>query len=288
MDFSNLAQFLISGLTMGSIYALVALGFTIIYNASDVVNFLQGEFVMIGAMCSVMFVNLGIPYFLSFIFSVLVCFMFGILFERSVIYPAKSTSTLNIIIITIGASILTRGIAMLIWGKDSYTLPAISSAQPIEISGVVILTQSVWILLVTILLVFLFWLFYTHTFYGRAMKGCADNRTASAICGIESKKMIMYSFGISALLGGIAGVLIAPITLASYDMGLAIGLKGFAASMLGGIGVPSGAIMGGFLLGILEAIGAGYISSHYKDAIAFLILLIVLFIMPQGLFGRRK
>lgn len=288
MQRADILQFIVTGLTMGSVYALVGLGFTIIHNSSDVVNFLQGEFVMIGAMTAVTLAERGAPYPAALAGGVLASFLFGMGFERAIISPLRRHTVLNVIIITIGASILTRGIAMLMWGKDHYPLDPIVDAAPLEVAGAVILPQHLVILAVASLLVALFWVFYRYTVYGKAMRACAENRTAALICGIEPRTMVMYSFGISALLGGIGGVLIAPVTLASYDMGLAVGLKGFAAGILGGIANPLGAVLGGAIIGLVESLGAGLLSSHFKDAFAFLLLLLTLFVMPNGILGRRN
>lgn len=279
-------QFLISGITVGSIYALVGLGFTIIYNASDVINFAQGEFVMIGAMSAVTFSVAGTPLIIAIIMAMLVTVLIGFALNLFAIKPAKGASVVTTIIITIGASIFLRGAALLIWGKDFYSLPAFSGEQPIHIAGATILPQNLWVLGMTVILVSAVLLFFKYTLLGKAVLACSCNSTAARLVGINVGKMMLLSYGISAMLGALAGVLIVPITFTSYDAGIMLGLKGFSAAILGGIGNPIGAVIGGLLLGILESLGAGFISSGYKDAIAFGIILLVLFIRPSGLLGR--
>lgn len=281
-------QFLISGITVGSIYALVGLGFTIIYNASDVVNFAQGEFVMIGAMSAVTFSVMGMPLIIAIFFAIIVSVLVGFALNQFAIKPAKGASVITTIIITIGASIFLRGLALLIWGKDFYSLPAFSGEQPIHIAGATILPQNLWVMGMTVILVSSVLLFFKYTLPGKAVLACSCNRTAAQLVGINVGKMMLLSYGISAMLGALAGVLIVPITFSSYDAGIMLGLKGFSAAILGGIGNPIGAVAGGLLLGILESLGAGFISSGYKDAIAFTIILLVLFIRPSGLLGHTS
>ncbi len=282
-----LLQFLITGITVGSVYALVGLGFTIIYNASDVVNFAQGEFVMIGAISAVTFSVSGIPLIVAIILAILVTVLVGFALNQFAIKPAKGASVVTTIIITIGASIFLRGAALLIWGKDFYSLPAFSGEVPIQLGSATILPQNLWVIGVTIIIVSAILWFFNHTLLGKAVLACSCNRKAAQLVGINVGKMLLLSYGLSAMLGAMAGVLIVPITFTSYDAGIMLGLKGFSAAILGGIGNPIGAIVGGLLLGILESLGAGYISSGYKDAIAFAIILLVLFIRPSGLLGRN-
>jgi len=279
-------QFLISGITVGSIYALVGLGFTIIYNASDVINFAQGEFVMIGAMSAVTFYTAGTPIILAILLAIMVTVVIGFALNQFAIKPAKGASVVTTIIITIGASIFLRGAALLIWGKDFFTLPAFSGEDPIHIGGATILPQNLWVLGISVVLVSAVLWFFKYTLLGKAVLACSCNSTAAKLVGINVGKMMLLSYGISAMLGALAGVLIVPITFTSYDAGVMLGLKGFSAAILGGIGNPIGAVVGGLLLGILESLGAGFISSGYKDAIAFTIILLVLFVRPSGLMGK--
>ena len=280
-------QFLISGLTVGAVYALVALGFTLIYNASGVVNFAQGEFVMLGGMVTVFASAAGVPLVLAAFIAVVVAIVIGLLLHRLAIEPARDASAVTLIIITIGASILFRGIAAIIFDKQFHKLPGFTGETPINILGAAVQPQSFWVLGGAAVVVVALYVFLEHTILGKAVLATAANRLAARLVGINTTTIMAIAFGGSAAIGAIAGILVTPITLTSYDVGTLLALKGFAAAMLGGMGNPVGAVIGGLLLGLLEAFGAGYLSSTYKDAFAFLVILIVLFVAPQGLFGRR-
>ncbi len=281
----QLFQFLISGITVGSVYALVGLGFTIIYNASDVVNFAQGEFVMIGAMSAIFLYRAGVPYPFALAAAVIITMAVGMLLEKLAIEPAKNASVVTTIIITIGASIFLRGAALLIWGKDIYGLPPFTKDVPISIGNATLLPQNLYVMGGTALSVLAVRYFFDKTITGKAILACSCNRKAASLVGINVNRMLLIAYGISALLGAIAGILVTPITYTSYDSGVMLGLKGFCAAILGGMGSSMGAVAGGLLLGVIESLGAGIISSGYKDAIAFVVILAVLFIRPSGLLG---
>jgi len=280
-------QFLVSGLTVGAVYALVALGFTLVYNASDVVNFAQGEFVMLGGMVTVFASAAGIPLPLAALLAVVVSVVVGLLLYWLAIEPARDASPVTLIIITIGASILLRGAAQILFDKQFHKLPSISGDTPVNLLGAAIQPQSFWVLGGTAVIVILLYVFLERTVLGKAVLATAANKLAARLVGINTTTVMALAFGGSAAIGAVAGVLITPITLTSYDVGTLLALKGFAAAMLGGMGNPLGAVAGGLLLGLLEAFWVGYISSTYKDAFAFIVILLVLFAMPQGLFGRR-
>ena len=284
----ELLQFFLSGITVGAVYALVALGFTIIYNASDVVNFAQGEFVMLGGMITVFTYASGLPLPLAALIAIIVTAAIGVALYKLAIEPARGAPVVSLIIITIGASIFIRGVTQLVFDKQIHRFPAFSGDQPILIGGATILPQSLWVIAGALAVFFCLWLFFTRTLLGRAVLATANNRVAARLVGINTNYVMTLSFAMSAVIGALAGVLVTPITLTSYDVGLALALKGFAAAMLGGMGNPKGALVGGLLLGVLEAMTAGYISSQYKDAAAFVIIIAVLFAMPQGLFGRQS
>ena len=280
-------QYLLTGLTVGAIYALVALGFSIIFNASHVINFAQGEFVMIGGMATVSLTASGLPYLLAIPLAVAAAALVGLLLEKFAVEPAQGASVVTLIIITIGASIFLRGLAMLVWDKNLHASKPFTGDTPIAIAGATILPQSLWVLGVTFTIVLALSWFFGRTLLGKAMLATSHNRLAAELVGINVRMVLFLSFGLSAALGAIAGILIAPITLTSYDVGVMLGLKGFAAAILGGLGSGLGAVIGGLVLGIAETMSAGYLSSAYKDAIAFVIILAVLFFMPSGLFGKR-
>ena len=285
---SELLQFLLSGVTVGAVYALVALGFTIIYNASDVVNFAQGEFVMLGGMITVMAYTAGAPLPLAALAAVVATAALGVAMNKLAIEPARGAPVVSLVIITIGVSIFIRGVAQLVFGKQIHTFPAFSGDDPIRILGATILPQSLWVIAGSVAVFIGLWLFFTRTLLGRAVLATSNNRLAAQLVGINTPFVMTLSFAMSAGIGALAGVLVTPITMTSYDVGLAFALKGFAAAMLGGMGNPKGALVGGFLLGVLEGLTAGYISSQYKDAAAFIVILGVLFFLPQGLFGRTS
>lgn len=285
----QILQFVLTGVTLGSTYALVALGFAIIYNASDVVNLAQGEFVMLGAMSAIsLSAGQGLPLPVAILLAVLITLVLGLMLQRFAIAPARGITVVGTIIITIGASIFLRGLALLIWGKDIHALPHFSGETPLRLGGVTLLPQNLWVMGGAAVLVLAVHLFFNRTLLGKAILACSCNRTAAQLVGINVGRMLLVAYGLSALLGAMAGVLVAPITYTSYDAGIMLGLKGFAAAILGGMGNPMGAVAGGLLLGLLESLAAGLISSGYKDAIAFVILLLVLFLRPSGLFGRAS
>lgn len=268
---------------------MVALGFNIIYNATGIINLAQGEFVMLGGMFAVWFTQkLYLPLPISFVLSVLCVTAIGALFERLCIHPLKRPSVLTLIIITIAASILFRGGAMFAWGKQAHVLPHFTGERPIPVLGATLLPQTLWILGIIGLAVVLLGLFFRRTMIGKAMTACAANRTAASLVGINVRRTVLLSFALSAALGAIAGIVITPIALMDYERGTLLGLKGFGAAVMGGLGNFPGAVAAGILLGVIESLSAGLISSHYKDAIALMVLLIVLFVRPSGLFGRAE
>ncbi|MCB9946786.1 MAG: branched-chain amino acid ABC transporter permease [Rhodospirillaceae bacterium] len=281
-------QFFFSGITVGAVYAMVALGFTIIYNASEVINFAQGEFVMIGGMTSVFLLSAGLPLPLAIALAVAIAVAVGIALNVLAIEPARGASVVTLIIITIGASILLRGLAQIVFDRQFHTLPAFSGETPITIGGAALQPQALWVLGGALVVVLALGWFFTRTLMGKAMRATAHNRLAAQLAGINVRFVLMLSFALSAAIGAVAGVLVTPITLTSYDAGAMLALKGFAAAILGGMGSAAGAVAGGLLVGIAEAMGAGYISSDYKDAVAFVIILLVLFFLPRGLFGGKS
>jgi branched-chain amino acid transport system permease protein len=279
-------QFLTSGLTVGAVYALVALGFTLVYNASDVVNFAQGEFVMIGGMGTVFLSAAGAPLPLAAVLAVAAAVVVGLLLHRLAIEPARGASAVTLIIITIGASIFLRGVAQVVFDKQFHKLPSFSGDAPVNLLGAAVQPQSFWVVGGAATIVLALTLFLERTVLGKAVRATAANRLAARLVGIDTAVVMALAFGVSAAIGAVAGVLVTPITLTSYDIGVLLALKGFAAAMLGGIGNPVGAVLGGLIVGLLEAFSAGYLSSNYKDAVAFLAILLVFLVAPQGLLGR--
>jgi len=284
---ADLLQFLLSGLTNGAIYALIALGFGIIYNATTIINFAQGEMVMLGALSAISFYHLRPSLPLAFVGGVAVVVVIGLVFERLALSRVKEPTPLTLIIITVGGAVLIKGLAMLYWGKDAYSLPPFTSNVPLYLGPATILPQNLWVLGLTAFFVAALEAFFRLTLAGKAMRACAYNTRAARLVGIPPGRMVQLSFGLSAGLGAAGGILIAPLTMGMYDMGTMLGLKGFSAAILGGLGSSLGGVLGGLLLGVAEALASGLISSGYRDAVAFFILLLVLFLRPQGLLGGR-
>ena len=282
-----LSQYLLSGITTGAIYALVALGFAVIYNASHVINFAQGEFVMIGGMASAAFFEAGLPLPFAVLLSIATATLVGLLLEKLAVEPAREASVVTLIIITIGASLLLRGLATLVWDKKIHRVPAFSGEDPILLGGASLLPQVLWVLGVSAVAVGLLTWFFRRTLTGKAIIAVSHNRLAARLMGISVRRVLAVSFALSAALGALAGVLIAPIAFTSWDVGVMLGLKGFAAAILGGLGSSAGAVLGGRAHGLVEAPGAGDRSSAYKDVFAFLIIIAALVFLPHGLLGRR-
>lgn len=281
-----LLQYLVSGVTLGSIYGMIALGFTLIYNATGVVNFAQGEFVAYGALIAITCSAAGLPMPVAVVLAVTAVTVLGAVLERAAIRPARGSSVITLIIITIGASILLRGIAMWVWGPDSLPMRHFSGEKPMLLLGASVLPQHVWIMGIVLTTMMALWLLGEKTQVGKAMRACAMDREAAQLVGIPATRMVMLSFALSGMLGGLAGAIVSPLAMGQYNMGVMLGLKGFAAAILGGIGNPLGAVLGGALLGVLESLGAG-LKSGFKDAIAFAVMLVVLLAKPTGLLGRR-
>ncbi len=275
---SQFLQFLFSGITVGATYALAALGFTLIYNASNVINFAQGEFIMLGGMLTFVFLQSGIPMPLAILLAIAIPALVGIALEKLAIEPARDAEVVTLIIITIGASLVIRGLIQIWLGKGAHTYPGFSGSEPIQIGGATLLPQSLWMLGITALVVVALWYFFSRTLAGKAILATSCNPLAAQLVGINTQWVLLVSFALSAALGAIGGVLLTPITLTSYDVGIMLGLKGFVAASLGGFSSQLLAAAGGIGLGILEALSAGLISSAYKDATALVVLLIVLFI----------
>lgn len=285
----QILQYLITGITVGSIYALIGMGFNIIYNSTGIINFAQGEFVMLGGILTVTgmsLLHLPIPF--AALLAIAAVATIGVIFDLAAIRPLKDASPITLIIITIGASISIRGASSLIWGKEPYRIPAFTGNDPIPFFGAVIQPQSLWIIGVVFTIVLALRQFFNRTLVGKAIVASAVQPRAARLVGIDTSYMVLLSFALSGAVGAAAGIVIAPISLVTYDMGVMLGLKGFCAAIVGGLGHPFGVIMGGISLGVLESLGAGLISSGYKDAIAFVILLLMLFLRPQGILGKGR
>jgi branched-chain amino acid transport system permease protein len=281
-------QFLITGLTVGSIYSLLAIGFVTIYNVTGNINLAQGEFAMIGALSCITFVNSGLPNLVAMILAILITSVIGFLLEKIAISPARNSSLITMIIITLGLSIFLKGMGLIIWGSYPKSLSPIIDLQSISIMGAVMNPQSIFVFIVLGVLLVCLYLFFDKTFIGSALKASEKNPKAAQLMGINTKTMSTLAFTLAAALGAIAGILIAPLTDATYEMGFLIGVKGFVAMVIGGMHSISGAVFGGLLIGIIEAFSGGFVSTFYSDAITFALLLMLLFVRPTGLFSRAS
>lgn len=285
--FSELLQFLFSGLTVGAMYALAALGYALIYNASHIVNFAQGEFIMLGAMTAAAMVEAGSGLPLAIAVAIVASVLTGACMERLAVRPARGAPLITLLIITLGVALVIRGVVQVVLGKGNHALPAFSGDAPLRVAGATLVPQSLWVLGVTLAVVVVLAWYFGRTLSGKGMLATSHNPLAAALVGIGTDRVMLVSFAMSGALGAIGGVITAPITFTSYDAGVVLGLKGFAAAALGGIGSGPGAIVGGLVLGVMEALAAGYVSAAYKDAVAFVLILLVLMFLPRGLFGAR-
>jgi branched-chain amino acid transport system permease protein len=281
-------QLIVSGLVVGSVYAMIALGFSIIYASTEVLNFAQGEMAMLGALFGVTFYsNLGVPYPLAFLLTAASVAVIGMVFARFALEPlVKSKAHLHsLIIATLAAAILMASSAELIWGKDDlYAKPPLGD-RTITILHANFVPQSFVVFIVVIVALVLTWYFFERTLTGKTFKAVSLNRDAARLMGINVERTVLFSFGLAGALGAGAGLAFSPIVSANAYMGMVLSIKGFAAALIGGFGSGPGAVLGGLTLGFLEAFGSGYISAGYRDAISFLLMLIVLLLCPSGLFG---
>lgn len=287
MTFDQFLQYVFSGVTSGAVYALTALGFTLVFNATQIINFSQGQLVMLGGMVAVAFHTVGLPLWVCFLAAVVVVTILAVGFERVAIRPLLRKGVLAQIIATVGASFVFETAAMLIWGRNAVGLPAFSGETPISVGGASLAPQTLWVLGMTFVIVVALQVFYRKTLFGKAVRACAVDPVAARLQGISYNKVVIFSFALTGAISAAAGAMITPISFMSYHSGSLLGLKGFAAATLGGLGNPVGAVVGGFVLGIIEALGVGIVSAGYKDAIAFVILLLVLFLRPAGLLGAK-
>ncbi|MGQ9512590.1 branched-chain amino acid ABC transporter permease [Thermodesulfitimonas sp.] len=285
---SQYIQYLLSGLTTGSIYALIALALVVTFNITGIFNLAIGEFVTIGALTAVSLREAGLPAALAYCIAVLVAGLVGALVERATIHPARNASVLSLIIITIAVSIALRGAALLIWKTHPYTLPPFVSAPPLRLLGASLVLQSLFILGLAVVAVSLLFVFFEFTYIGKAVRAAMINRTAARLVGINPGRLSLFAFTFSGVIAALAGIFITPITMATYDMGFMLGLKGFVAAILGGVTNTTGAIIGGILLGVLEAFAAGAVSSGLKDAIAMVVMIAVLLTRPTGILGSTR
>ena len=279
-------QLLSSGITMGAIYALVALGFVTISRASQIINFAQGEFVMLGGIVTFFLLNSAkLPYPIAALAAIVLVVLIGFTMHLSVLYPLRKASILILIMATLGISIFLSSTSGLVFGTLPKALPPFTSEQPLQFWKISVLPQSMWVLLSTFVLLIILYLLSHRTLLGKAMEASSTDPLGADLLGISRNLMVFLAFGVSAGVGAFAGILITPIFFTSYSSGTLLGLKGFIAAVLGGWGKNSGAILGGFVLGVVESLSLAFIPSGYKDGVAFVILLLILYFRPKGILG---
>jgi branched-chain amino acid transport system permease protein len=284
-----LIQQIIGGLAIGSMYALVALGCALIFSGMKVVNWAQGEFYMIGAFTALTaYVTWKWPFIFAFLFSVGVMFIVGTIVEKVTIDRVRESDHLTLLMITIGISIFAKQVAILIWSPIGAVFPTIFGDVPFQIWGVYIVPQNIYVMLIGIVLMIILYVFLFRTKMGMAMRAVSQSREIAGIMGVNTKKMDMLTFGIGICLAAAAGIIMAPLTYIEPMMGVTVGIKGFVAAVIGGFGNLFGAVLGGIIIGIIETTSAFFISSGYKDAVVFSILIVVLVFKPQGLLAFSK
>ncbi len=289
MQTADILQYLISGLTIGSIYAIVAIGFNIVYNTTGIINFAQGEFVMLGAMSAIS-LSAVLPLPLAIAAAVAITALAGVLIQTVFISWLDRPSVLRMIVITIGLSILLREAALHIWDEKVRSLPYFTGNEisSIDILGAHVSPQVCWVLATCAVIVAALTAFFNWTMIGKAMRACSANALAASLCGVNTRTVVTLSFMVSAAIGALAGCIISPITHTQYDSGTPLAIKGFTVAIMGGLGNSMGAVGAGLILGALEALSTSVLPLAYKDAVCLAILLAILFFRPSGLFGDRE
>jgi len=293
MSTAQFVQYLVSGVTQGSVYALVGLGFTMIYAVTRIINFAQGEFVMLGGMLSfTLAVSVGLPLAAALIIAVLIATLVGAAMYLLAIRPAKNASVVSLIIITIGAAIFIRGLAGVLWGVNAVHPPYFTGNNSLSFLGAFIAPQAIWIIGTMVVVTIILHLFLTYTMVGKALKACAINPMASSLVGINAKTMALIAFVLAAAVGGVGGVVMAPFAFTAYDVGVMLGLKGFVAAAIGGFKSPLAAVFGGLLLGIVESFAVaanwGPFTSSYKDVVALVVLMLILLVRSGKLAEEER
>lgn len=277
MTFELLLQYIFSGITVGSIYAVVAIGFNIIYNATGIINLAQGEFVMLGGMIAYT-LSLFMPMVAAVVLAVIITAMVGSGLEMALIRRMRKPNVLQMIIVTVGISILMRDVALHVWDEQVRALRFFTGNEvsSVNILGAHVSPQVFWVLGMTALVVLGLYLFFRFTLTGKSMRACAANRRAASLCGINTRSMVNLSFALSAAIGALAGCVVSPLTQTHYGMGSELAIKGFTVAILGGLGNSMAALLAGLLLGLLEAFSISILPMAYKDAISIFILILVL------------
>lgn len=280
------AVYVVAGLSNGALYALMALGLVLIYRAQSFVPFVNGEFFTGGAFIGfTAFSALALPYWLSFIVAVLCGTLIGLVTERVAVRPIAQSHHLSLVMATAGTSIILQGIARARWGDDIYTLPPIVASGPLDIAGVPVAPQNLVVIVVTAIVAVALFVFFAFAKLGKQMRAVSQSLMGAQIIGISPNRIYRYTWALSAAIGAAGGVLAAPIMLLYPDMGSGMLIKGFAAAVLGGLTSIPGAILGGVVIGVSEQLIGGYVGTVYIEISAFVVIMAVLLIRPQGLLG---
>ena len=283
---TELLQLLISGLTIGSVYGLVAVGFCMVYNTTEVINFAQGEFVMLGGMMAATASSgFGWPLPAALLFAVVSVTLIGLVAEKLTFGLSRKPEVMNLIIVTIGLAIVIKGVVMMVWGTFPRELPTFSGELSLAVFGASVTPQALWVIAISALVMVAVGLFMKRSATGMAMRAAAADRGTASLMGSPVSRLSTFSFAAASGIGAIAGVILTPLTMTSYDHGTLIGLKGFCAAIIGGMGNVYGAFLGGLILGAVEAFAAGLGGSGFQDAVAFLLLIVLLLVRPSGLLG---
>ncbi|MBK8757741.1 MAG: branched-chain amino acid ABC transporter permease [Actinomycetales bacterium] len=283
----DLLQLVFAGLAQGAVYGLVALGFVAIFSVREIVNLVQGEYAALAGLTAISAVGAGLPLLVAILVAIPVTIGIAVLLERLTIAPVKKMTPLTSIILTLGVSTAVKALMLLIWGPEAKGLPTFPGSD-IVLGGVSIRSQELWVLGVAAVVAYGVIWFYEHTVRGKSLRACAEQPVAARLVGISPRTATVVAFAVAGLVGGVAGVVGSPIYLSSWTSGLTLGLKGFVAATLGGLTSLRVAMLGGLGLGILENLVAGYLSSGYRDAVAFVVLVLVLLFKPHGLAGKSS
>lgn len=284
----DIIQALISTLTIGSMYALIAVGVTLVYSATRIINFAQGEFVMLGGMVMVnLYGERGWPLWAAIAATLAITIAVAVLLTLVAYRPGRQGALITVLIITIGASMALSGSAYHVWGGDIHRFPPFSGDAPIGFLGATVAPQALWVIGTTALVVVLLWLFLQRTIWGKAMRACAIDRTAASLMGIRVGRTVTLSFVLAGVLGCVAGIVMTPLTMIDYSGGMLLAIKGFSAAMLGGMGSVAGAVLGGLVFALLESFSVTFLSSTLKELVTFVVIIFVLMFLPNGLLGAR-
>ncbi|MCX8110227.1 MAG: branched-chain amino acid ABC transporter permease [Syntrophorhabdaceae bacterium] len=285
-DFSHIIQFFFSGITTGSIYALIAVSLVIVYKVSQLICFAQGEFFVFGALIMTTLTQKGLPMPLAFTLAIFITVCIGAIIQQALIRPIQGSSIGTLIVMTIAISIALRGLALIIWGRESYVLRPFTQEEPIHILGASLQLQVLWIVGITIFVLLMIWYFFEKTSLGIAMRACAENPLGARLMGINVLKAELFAWAWVAGIGALAGAVVAPLLFMQYTSGVMPMVKGFIAMSMGGLSSIVGSVMAGVLLGLVESYTIGLISSKFSDTIVFALLIIVLIFRPNGIFSK--